>query len=301
MKAVAVGADPTRGRIVWSPVKSLWFTGHAAVAVIGGVATFSVPAALVAFGTTVVTVCAGTVGFHRLLIHRSFSCPKWLEYALVWPGVASGMGGPLAAIRVHDLRDWAQRNPECHAYFSDTGPAWRDALWQLHCDLRLDRPPVVSIEREVAEDPVYRSLQRFWMLVQVPISVWLYLFGGWAFVIWGVSVRIAFSLVCQWAVAWLAHNRGAMPRRMEGYAVQGRNVPGLGLVSMGEAHHNNHHACPKSARFGEGAGQPDPGWWLIRLLAALGLASDIRLPGGVVARRPYPRRTARRALLFREP
>lgn len=88
--------NPREGTVVWSPVKSLWFCGHALVAVIGGALTFSWDAAAFAGLLTVTTLCLGhSIGLHRLLIHRSFACPRWLEYLLVHLGTVVGMGGPL--------------------------------------------------------------------------------------------------------------------------------------------------------------------------------------------------------------
>jgi stearoyl-CoA desaturase (delta-9 desaturase) len=43
-------------------------------------------------------------------------------------------------------------------------------------------------------------------------------------------------------------------------------------VSWGESWHNNHHAAPTAARFGQGWRQPDVGWWVVKVFAALGLA-----------------------------
>ncbi len=50
---------------------------------------------------------------HRLLIHRSFTTPRWLEYLLVYLGVLVGMAGPFGMIRAHDMRDWHQRQVLC--------------------------------------------------------------------------------------------------------------------------------------------------------------------------------------------
>ena len=88
------------------------------------------------------TMLAGhSVGFHRRLIHRTFQCPKWLERVLVWSGTLVGMQGPFWVIQSHDFRDWAQRQPDCHAFLRH-GHGWiRDGWWNLHCRLRLANPP----------------------------------------------------------------------------------------------------------------------------------------------------------------
>ena len=60
--------------------------------------------------------------------------------------------------------------------------------------------------------------------------------------------------------------------------MQGYNVPWCGLITMGEAWHNNHHAFPGSARLGLEAGERDPGWWVLMALARVGLAWNVKTP-----------------------
>ena len=85
-------------------------------------------------------------------------------------------------------------------------------------------------------------------------------------------------------VGFLAHNHGQMTWRVSGASVQGYNVRGLGLLTMGEAWHNNHHAFPESARLGLEAGQHDPGWWLLSMLKRCGLVDELVLPQDLPSR-----------------
>ena len=72
---VTPDCDPMAGRVVWAPIKSLWLMGMTIIGVIGGAMTFSWDALAVFVVLTGATICAGhSVGMHRLLIHRSFSC-----------------------------------------------------------------------------------------------------------------------------------------------------------------------------------------------------------------------------------
>ena len=66
---------------------------------------------------------------------------------------------------------------------------------------------------------------------------------------------------------------------------KGHNVHGLGLLTMGEAWHNNHHAYPESARLGLEPGQPDPSWWVLSLLRFIGLVKNVRLPENLPPRK----------------
>lgn len=277
-------ASATEGVVRWDPVRSFWNGGAMAVTLIAGplVAT---PGALALF---VVTTGAGlllghSVGFHRLLIHRSFAAPPWLERVLCWFGTTVGMGGPSWMMAAHDLRDWAQRLPACHPYLSH-GRAWPiDAWWQLHCRLVLTRPPRFDQGR-VASDRFYRWLEASWAWQQLPIAALCWWAGGWPFVVWGVAARVFASAHGHWLIGWLAHNRGPQHWLVEGSGVQAYNVPWAGLLTMGEAWHNNHHAWPGSAKMGVYRGQSDWGFAFIRLLEWVGLAWDVQTPENLPAR-----------------
>jgi stearoyl-CoA desaturase (delta-9 desaturase) len=271
--------NPLDGTVRWHPLKSLSFFAMVGVALVFAIPTATPGALAAAFVLTTLTLCLGhSVGLHRLLIHRSFTCSRWLERVLVYLGTLVGMGGPFGMLYLHDMRDWAQRHRECHPFYSHRNRIWRDGWWNLHCEVELDHPPQFTPEPETTADPFYRFLEKTWRWQQVPLAVALYLLGGWAWVVWGICVRVPLCLTGHWLIGYLAHNGGTRGWHLHGHAVQGYNVPGLGLISMGEAWHNNHHAYPESARHGHHAGQPDPGWWAIALMRQLGLVHDIVLP-----------------------
>lgn len=267
------------GNVTWAPVKSLWWSVMVAVALVGGWLTFSWAALGLFLATTGTVLLFGhSLGSHRKLIHDSFACPKWLEYLLVYTGVQVGLSGPLGLLAQHDLRDHAQRQPDCHDYLRHGSGFWKDGWWQLHCELRLDHPPRLAMPAHIAQDRFYRFLERTWMLQQLPPALLLYALGGWPFVIWGVCARIAAGVTGHWLIGYFAHNHGAMGHTVEGAAVQGHNVALASLLTMGESWHNNHHAYPGSAKLGLYPGEWDPGWWVLVLLQRAGLAWNLRLP-----------------------
>jgi len=243
-----------------------------------GAATFSFGALAVFIVSTGATLLLGhSVGFHRRLIHGSFDCPLWLERTLVCFGTLVGMSGPFWMIRTHDLRDWAQRQTDCHDYLAHRRPMAVDAIWQMHCRLELDHPPRFDLGR-IGRDPFYRFLERTWMVQQVPVAATLWLMGGWSFVIWGVCARVSISVIGHWFVGHLAHRRGPQTWLVREAGVQAHDVPWAAIPTMGEAWHNNHHAYPGSARIGLYPGQSDWGFRFIQVLERLGLAWDIRTP-----------------------
>ena len=245
-----------------------------------GIVWFTSPDAILVFLIlTAITICAGhSVGMHRLLIHRSFQAPLWLERLLVWLGTLVGMAGPFGMIRAHDMRDWHQRQSICPPHPSHGTGFWRDAWWQMHCRFDLDNPPRFQIEAPIAKDPFFRFVEATWMAQQLPLALVLWAFGGCGWVLWGVSLRIILSLTGHWAVGHFAHRTGHQGWRIADLPVQGYNLPGLGLLTFGENWHGNHHAFPHSARLGVEDDQLDPGFWLIRSLEFLGMATMVRLP-----------------------
>jgi fatty-acid desaturase len=272
-------SDPVLGRVRWSPTKSIWIGSMTSVTIIFGPLSFTWGAFLLFLATCAVTLCAGhSVGMHRRLIHNSFECPLWLERACVYLGVLVGMAGPIGMMRIHDLRDWAQRQPACHDYLAHRAGFWRDGWHQLHCELKLERPPVFRLEGRVADDRFYALLERHWMAQQLPWALLFFAVGGLPWVMWGICARVTVCVTGHWLVGHYAHREGDQSWVVEGACVQGYDVKIAGLISMGESWHNNHHAFPGSAKLGLEAGQVDPGWWLLATLRSAGLAWNIVLP-----------------------
>jgi len=272
------GGNPVEGKVVWDPVHSIWHGGMMAGTLFGALPFATRDAVIMFLLTTGTGLLLGhSVGFHRLLIHRSFETPLWLERSLVWVGTSVGMGGPFWMIRTHDLRDWAQRQADCHPYFAHRRSLLVDAWWQIHCRLLLSEPPSHDLGR-VGADPFYRFLERSWMWQQLPIALLLYAVGGWVWVAWGVCARVFVSVSGHWFVGHLAHRRGPQSWLVVGAGLQAHDVPWAAIPTMGEAWHNNHHAFPGSARLGLYPGQSDWGYIFIRLLVRLGLARNVVLP-----------------------
>ncbi|PCK80550.1 acyl-CoA desaturase [Rhizobium sophoriradicis] len=283
-------SDAVTGKVVWTPAKSIWITAMTLIAITGGPLTFTWSAFAVFILLTAITICLGhSVGMHRLLIHRSFNTPLWIEHILVYLGTLVGMAGPFGMIYAHDIRDWAQRQRECHDLYAHQRPFFIDAFWQMHCIVTLDHPPRFVLDERERRDRFYRFLEATWMAQQIPLALVLLALGGLPWVVWGIAVRVSVSLTGHWLVGHFAHRAGHQGWSVDDVAVQGYNLPHFGLVTFGESFHGNHHAFPESARLGIEPGQLDLGWYFIRLLAGVGLASAIKLPHMIVPRRGLKR------------
>ncbi|WP_225421071.1 acyl-CoA desaturase [Sphingomonas parva] len=255
--------------------------------------TFSWGAFLIFLATAGVTLCAGhSVGFHRRLIHRSFEAPKWVDRVLMWLGTAVGIGGPIWTIRLHDSRDWAQRQPDCHWFLRHGKPWLIDGFYYLHFRLELARPPAFA-PGPVADDPFYRFLDRTWMQQQLPIAALLWLGGGLPWLVWGVFVRVSACTTMHWCISYFAHTGAPDDWSVDGAVIQASNVALLAIPTMGESWHGNHHAFPSSARHGLYPGQIDLGYRFVQLLERLGLAWDVKLPTNLPPRRGLTPLTSR--------
>lgn len=273
------------GKVTWEPVKSIWYSSHMLIAIIGGTVYFSLSGLVLFVIFTVATICLGhSLGMHRRLIHNSYDCPKWMEYLFVYLGILVGMAGPFGMVYQHDLRDWAQRQHSCHPYLRHGRSVLKDAWWQLNCDLKLINEPTFSPEERIKSDLFYHILEKTWMLQQLPWAIAFLWIGGLSWVVWGISARIAISLTGHWLVGYFAHNEGERDWYVTGAAVQGHNVRFVSILTMGESWHNNHHAFPGSAMLGIYPNQADPGWWVLNRLRNIGLVWSIKLPEDLPAR-----------------
>ena len=279
MRIDDTGANPCDGQPVIDWPKAIWNGGLLAIAVVGGPLVFTWSAFGLFVVLTYLTLLIGhSVGMHRMLIHRAFQCGKPMERFLIYVGTIVGVAGPMGIIKVHDMRDWAQRQARCHDFFAHRRGLLRDLSWQLFYRFRFERPPVLTIEPGIASDPFYRFLEATWRWQQVLLAVLLFLIGGWPWVIWGVAVRVIVSTAGHWTITYFCHNPGAGRWTVKGAYVQASDLPGLGLLTYGECWHNNHHAFPESARIGLEPGQIDPGWVVIRGLERAGLVWNVGRP-----------------------
>ncbi len=278
LRVNGAGADPLTGTVRLDWKKSIWNTGML-VGTVAALFTATLQAVLLFLVLTYVTLLVGhSVGMHRMMIHRSFKAKSWLAKALVYVGTIVGVAGPLGIIRIHDTRDWAQREAACHDFFAHRRSFFQDLCWNLFYRFEFLHPPKVTIEAAIVSDPFYRFLEGTWRLQQIPLGLLLYVWGGWSFVLWGICARVFVSTVGHWSVTYFCHNPGPGRWHVKGAGIQASNLRGLGLITYGECWHNNHHAFPESAKIGLEKGQPDPGWWIINALHNAGLVYEVRLP-----------------------
>lgn len=236
----------------------------------------------------VVTALGITVGFHRMLTHRSFQTPKWLEYTFAVLG-SMAVQGPVnswvADHRKHHAHTDKEGDPHSpHVGHGDGVGGVLAGLWHAHTGWLLTeqgRADWKKYARDLDEDPGMRFISRHfvWLVAAsllVPAMLGLLLTGTVAGaltgLLWGGLVRIFYVHHITWSVNSVCHFLGR--RRFE-VDDESRNVFWLALPSLGEAWHHNHHAFPRSARHGLRRWELDPSAVVITGLERVGLARNV--------------------------
>jgi stearoyl-CoA desaturase (delta-9 desaturase) len=231
-----------------------------------------------------------TIGYHRLLTHRSFATHRWTEYAFATAGALALQGSPL---------DWVADHRKHHAHTDEAGDphsphAGQGAgvagalrgLWHAHVGWLWETQGQAESRKyakELAEDPVHRAMHRNYLwfalaTLAIPFGLGYAiagtLHGALTALLWGGLVRIALLHHITWSVNSVCHFFG---RRRFDIEDQSTNVAWLALPSLGEAWHHNHHAFSRSAFHGLRGWEAlmDPTGWVIRLLRRTGLAWNV--------------------------
>jgi len=271
------------GQVCLDLKKLLWTGGLLATGLILAPAFSTWSAILISLALTYITLLLGhSVGMHRMMIHKSFTATPWVRYGLLYLGTLVGIGGPSRVIQIHDTRDWAQRAPHCHDFFSHKRGFIRDLTWQLFYKFEFENPPTITIETEISNNRFIQHLDKYWQLHQIGFALILFAFGGLPIVVWGICLRVALSTIGHWSVTYFCHNPGPGKWDVIGSGVQASNLkfPSFigGWLTHGECWHNNHHAFPESAQIGLETGQIDPAWWVIKTLKKHELVWNVKTP-----------------------
>jgi stearoyl-CoA desaturase (delta-9 desaturase) len=229
-----------------------------------------------------------TVGFHRMLTHRSFRTSKPVEYLFAAAG-SMAVQGPVinwvADHRKHHAHTDEEGDP--HSPHVGAGKGFKGAMrgllhahvgWLLTEHGRAER---AKYARDLVEDRGMRLIDRAFVGLLI-LGLLLPAGLGWLItgsykgaltgLLWGGLVRVFLLHHVTWSINSVCHFFGR--RRFE-TEDKSTNVWWLALPSMGEAWHHNHHAFPRSAVHGLGRFELDPSSWIIWAMEKLGLVWDV--------------------------
>ena len=261
-------------------------------------------AGLYLFGTLGVNI-----GYHRLLTHRGFVCPRWLEHGLALLGACCWQGSPMSWVAMHRRHHQHSDEPD-DPHSPRTGFFWSHMGWFLIYD-----PAIYNLStydryaRDLLLDRFYKWLERPVVWRNLHRAQWAIfvglgaLVGGLAtwsptgavqlalsWLVWGVFVRTVAVWHITWSVNSVTHVWGY--RNFDTHD-DSRNNWLVGLISNGEGWHNNHHAQPRCAAHGQRWWEVDVSYRTIRLLERVGLAWGVVRPGHrCLSERPEEARAA---------
>jgi stearoyl-CoA desaturase (Delta-9 desaturase) len=228
-----------------------------------------------------------TLGFHRLLTHRSFQTYKPVEYALAIAGSVAVQGPVMSWVadhrkhHAHTDREGDPHSPHGH------GGGLKGAiagLWYAHMGWLFDRAGQAEhsrYARDLYEDPGMRAIHRtfpLWVLAGLALPFGLgYLIdgtlaGALTAALWGGPVRIFALHHVTWSINSVCHFFGSRRFDVEDRST---NVFWLSVLSFGESWHHNHHAFPRSAQHGLRWWEVDPTAWLIGAMKRVRLAWNV--------------------------
>lgn len=240
-------------------------------------------------GMYISTTLGITVGFHRLFVHRSFETAKWIKVILAILGSMAIQGDLITWVglhRRHHEHSDTPEDPHSPHHHGESIAGWIKGYWHAHIGWFFDPTPA-DLDRYVKDllkDETLRTVSKLfplWVVLSLLLPAciggiasqsWT---GFWGGIVWGGLVRIFLVHHVTWSVNSACHIWGEQT-----YASNDMSRDNLlfGILAMGEGWHNTHHAFPTSARHGLRWFQPDVSYLLIKALAMIGLAWNIKIP-----------------------
>jgi len=234
-----------------------------------------------------------TMGAHRLLTHRSFNTPKWLEYVITLFSFTALQGSSIEWVGTHRRHhQYSEQREDPHSPMVSF--LWSHILWMIIKNSELDNLEKVShYAKDLYRDPFHRWMaeKNRWLGIFFA-HVLLILVSGFlvgfitsgailpgiqlslSWLVWGVGLRLVYIDHTTWAINSFCHVFGY---RTYDTPDSSTNNWLFGLLGFGEGWHNNHHDDPNSAAHGRKWWEFDFTYLTIRLLKFLGLAWDIKL------------------------
>ena len=246
------------------------------------VVPFSATVVWLAVGGYLLRMWAITAGYHRYFSHRSFKTSRAFQFVLAVIGTSAMENGPLWWASWHRRHHREADSPD------DPHSPVQYGFWQAHLGWvlsgRYDNPDLSNIA-DMARFPELRFLDRHKWLPLIGYALGCYAIAGVAGVVWGFVLSSVLLLHATALINSLAHVWGT--RRYE-TRDQSRNNLWLALLTLGEGWHNNHHHAQGNVRQGVLWWELDVTYYVLRLLALVGLVWDLHEPRPKIVPRLTP-------------
>jgi len=223
------------------------------------------------------------MSYHRLLTHRGYKCPKWVEYFLTTCATLSLQGGPIGWVATHRLHHQTS-DKEGDPHSPNDGGFWSHMGWVITGEANHNRTTeLLAYVPDLRKDRFHLWISEWHWVPLTALAVIILVGGGLAFgwyvglscLLWGIFLRTIVCLHATYFVNSATHMWGS-----QRFPTGDRSTNNfwVALITWGEGWHNNHHAHPQSARHGLAWYEFDLNWYGIAVLRTLGLAWDVKLP-----------------------
>ena len=215
------------------------------------------------------------MGYHRLLTHRGYKTPKWVEYVLTTCATLALEGGPIFWVATHRIHH-QHSDQEGDPHSPRDGKWWAHMGWILTGkSMHHDTTTLARYVPDLAKDRFHVWITKYHYIPMIGLGLVMLALGGLPFLLWGVFLRTVIGLHTTWLVNSATHSWGS--RRFVTKDLS-TNSWWVALLTFGEGWHNNHHAFPTSARHGLRWWQFDSTYLVIKAMSWLGLARNVRVP-----------------------
>jgi stearoyl-CoA desaturase (delta-9 desaturase) len=214
-----------------------------------------------------------TLAFHRYFAHRAFQMNRAARFVWTLIGTAAMQKGPLwwAGHHVNHHR-FADREGDPHSP-AVSGVYYAHLGWFLN-DAKHDRLGATNpVVRDFSKAREIAFLDRYFFIPPVLLAAAMYFAGGLPWLVWGFCLPTVTLAHSTFAINTVNHMFGS--RRFD-TPDESRNNLLTAVFAAGEGWHNNHHRYQRAARNGFYWWELDPTWYVIRMMAALGLAWNVQ-------------------------
>jgi stearoyl-CoA desaturase (delta-9 desaturase) len=224
---------------------------------------------------THMTILCVTIYLHRHQTHLALELSPWVSHPMrAWLWLTTGMVTRewVAIHRLHHQKCEKPGDPHSPQILGIWRVLFGGAL--LYADASKNQMMIQQNSRGTPRDWVEQNI--YSRYPNLGYLIWLCaltaVFHGWGIVMWLVQM----AWIPFWAAGVINGVGHFWGYRNSNTQDCSRNISPIGFIIGGEELHNNHHERPASARLSSQWWEFDIGWFWIRVLAALGLAYNIK-------------------------
>lgn len=216
-----------------------------------------------------------TVGYHRLISHKSYDAHPFVKGALLTTGAGAVQNSALV---------WAKDHRVHHREVdTDNDPySINKGFWYAHILWMFEKMPPIDFEKlppDLKKDKLVRFQHAYYLPIAILVGFGIPMLAGYLLVgsvaaglYVGAVLRLLVSGHCTFAINSFAHMIGTRPYSVHCTA---RDNWFLSFFTFGEGYHNYHHRFQADYRNGLVWYAWDPSKWIIYGLSKLGLTSNL--------------------------